>query len=378
MRVSNEMSGSANHLFRVSSIAFGVCVASLGMTFVSSCADMGAMGDPEAGDEASSTPPAATNDDGDESDPVIELSKREDLVQLMNERLVNVDEFTKVEKMRLREFQGLLKQTAFAQENVAIPKPSELLFERFVFEDSGQELLGAMEVPIDSQGLPLVMWREKHEERVDAKAGNWILQAPHRFFDTKSGDLAISMFAREDPRNARVLFVNTKHRYAQENGEREKKEKNPSDVCHSSGHSFQRLTRLAVKEFRPSAIVQIHGFNERIYEKDGETRNALAIISSGNKKKASNGTRVLVRKLRKIFGQDVLLFPRDISELGATTNVQGKMIKKLYKDQGAQARENSFVHIELSRELRTRLEQDPAALDLFHDALMSTMEQSSE
>ncbi|MDX2455941.1 MAG: hypothetical protein QNL87_00375, partial [Gammaproteobacteria bacterium] len=71
--------------------------------------------------------------------------------------------------------------------------------------------------------------------------------------------------------------------------------------------------------------------------------------------------------LQSLLNNPVRLYPRDVQELGATTNQQGRLLRRLAH--------NGFVHVELSRALRERLRSQGPLRTGFAACLYNGMEQ---
>jgi hypothetical protein len=179
------------------------------------------------------------------------------------------------------------------------------------------------------------------------------VQAPHTFFDERTGEIALALFAQT---RATALFVNTVHRYAPSAaGE------GAADVAHAERSVFQEAT-LGLLAASPLPIVQVHGFGER----EHFPPDVSAVVSDGLKTRPAGAPVIRFRAaLAKQMRGHVLLFGVDASELGATTNVQGRAVHRA----GA-----TFLHVELSREIRSSAAAPAAviasalrqALDLSH------------
>lgn len=305
--------------------------------------------------------------------PVIRVANLQALGKAFRDRLSSIETFEPLDTPSFVHFAQVLEAALF-REPSAENKWADVSLERFAVQSPRVNLSSLMEAGARRSGLPQVVWKTPVAGQAPTKLqGGWILQAPHRFFDRRTGELALALFAIQDPRNAKVLFLNTKHRYAQSDGHKEKKAHNPSDVCHNESHGFQRITQKVMLAMNSNEIVQLHGFGA----KNKAREKALAIVSSGNPDAASPRAHALVVALRKHFGSGVLLFPRDTSELGATTNVQGHMVKS-YAAREPQRSENGFLHIEMSPKLRTQLLQDPKELAAFADILFEVMNRAPD
>jgi len=187
-----------------------------------------------------------------------------------------------------------------------------------------------------------------------------LLEAPHAYFDVGTGPIAARMFLAGDaPAALRGLFTNTLHRYQQAPGIRERRDDNPADVGHSEVHAFQAATGAAI-DGGAAAIVQLHGFEAR---EDAATAAAGAVVSAGRRDASTPASTRVAAAVATALGVVVLRYPEEIRELGATTNVQGRL---------ANARGVDFVHVELAADVRDRL-RDPLACARLAGALATAL-----
>jgi len=185
-----------------------------------------------------------------------------------------------------------------------------------------------------------------------------LLQAPHAYFDRRTGAIAAQIFFAPDARAIDGLFVNSMHRYQTSPGKRERRRSNPSDVCHNPDHLFSVATRASLSSV--TRLVQLHGFGATELAAgppagpaggsadDSSEAVALefdAIVSAGDDRSSAASTAVALAMARGLSVR-VGRYPEDTDQLGATTNVQGRICR----DAGIE-----FVHVELSAALRDRL-----------------------
>lgn len=302
--------------------------------------------------------------------PRIRVQSLAKVKQLLRDKLSRIETYERADPQAYRRFTELLEKSIFRGSTTAVQSASQpVALEEIQVQEPPLRWMSLSEQGPSRTGLPQLLWRVP-PDHAPAKApeGGWILQAPHRFFDRRTGELALALFADPDPRNAEVLFLNTKHRYAKENGSKKKEAHNPSDVCHNEEHDFSRVTRKVMDMMDSHSIVQLHGFGTH----KGSRGDALVIVSSGSATAASQSSIELVARLQAHFGTRVLLFPRDTSKLGATTNVQGKISREYAARDGIRS-ESGFLHIEMSPGMRNRLIAEPADRRKFLDALLAVM-----
>ena len=177
-----------------------------------------------------------------------------------------------------------------------------------------------------------------------------LLEAPHNFYDMGTGRLAADLFfsAKPGPR-PRALFTNTIHRYQLAPGDKKKRKHNPADVAHNPEHAFSIATEAFAIAAGGARVIQLHGFGSRVDEEDeeGDAGSIAAVVSAGDAAGSSPLSAAISAALASEIGNDVKRFPEDVKLLGATTNAQMRMLRKVNKSE--------FVHVEMSADLRKRL-----------------------
>lgn len=229
---------------------------------------------------------------------------------------------------------------------------------------AGRRYLAAVEQPNRRGGGGAYVVRVPTGE---APVGAVILQAPHGFYDLGTETIALEMLLSEGDW-PRALFVNTMHRYLGADGVRRKRANSPADPCHSDTHLLAVATAAAVAAQPRVEVIQLHGFGDASGDKeDGATGpQPAAIVSAGLPDAPTVRSRLIAARLRDALGVEVALFPVDTDRLGATTNVQGRVIHAHTRTNGPGA---EFIHIEMSASLRQWLRNDPAARALLATAL---------
>jgi hypothetical protein len=164
-----------------------------------------------------------------------------------------------------------------------------------------------------------------------------LVQAPHTFYDAGTFPLACELFQRT---GARALFVNTVHRYR--GAPPDAKGEHPADVAHAEGSVFQASTIAFTKAVPTPSVVQLHGFGA------GEGRGRV-VLSAGERRPADPLVARAQTALTRVLGEGILRFPEDTSELGATTNVQGAVVREAG---------GRFLHVEMADAVRRSLLQD--------------------
>lgn len=173
-----------------------------------------------------------------------------------------------------------------------------------------------------------------------------VLQAPHRFSDQLTGDIALDLFTR----GAFLAGAwNTRHRRDQASGE-------DSDLAHVPHNPFTALALATARSGLPAVIVQLHGF-ERSKRATPAAAGADLIVSSGQRRPTPKAERLAAC----LSGVGVArLYPREAEELGGETNVTGKALRGM---NFATLTRPEFIHIEMSAELRRRLLDDTTLME---------------
>ena len=188
--------------------------------------------------------------------------------------------------------------------------------------------------------------------------GPWVVQVPHSFYDEGTLVVGLAVAAKEA---AGVLFVNTIHRYEGAPPPRRGDDESDgagsrADLAHQEAAHFQRFTEAFVTSAE-TTVVQLHGFASLAGLPD-----AQVVLSDGSTAAPAHVTALQGRLATALKGKShVLVYPKDVRKLGATTNVQGTLVRK----KGAR-----FVHVEMSRALRDRLISDATARADFADAVV--------
>jgi hypothetical protein len=168
-----------------------------------------------------------------------------------------------------------------------------------------------------------------------------LLQAPHAFFDRHTGTIAAQMFFSNAGTSIRAFFSNSIHRYHESAGGQPTSGASPSDVCHNSEHLFSVAT-VAARKAGAALVLQLHGFADKAVDPD-----LMGVVSGGRHRTHSDDAARIAGRLRAVVGTGIKLFPDEVQLLGATQNVQGRLVRDRHG--------NGFVHIELSLKARESL-----------------------
>lgn len=172
--------------------------------------------------------------------------------------------------------------------------------------------------------------------------GKLFIQAPHQFSDRFSGEIALA--ATSHSKQANALFLNAQHR-------------KEIDYSREPNSILTQLTQVYLQNNKMTAgIVQLHGF-ERTKRKSAIAQSANFIISSGNKRSLSMPLALQQCLVSHGF-ENVLVYGREVDELGATKNPVKKQVYQLQSTR--------FVHIEMSLEQRKALIGNAESLAKFY------------
>jgi hypothetical protein len=231
-------------------------------------------------------------------------------------------------KIAERLFQHLLS----GERNLArvIPLCREIDLDLILVKENGEDLLILMELESARRGRGFYVFR-------GSRSRPCMLQMPHAFHDLHTGAIGRRLFAEND---IAVAAWNTVARFAMVARGTER-----ADLAHLKASYLQALTAAFARIHPKGLVLQIHGFSK---EKRITVEGALADIV------VSNGTRTPDRWLKTradCIGEQISIalavYPRDITELGGTTNVQSALLRSLDH--------RGFVHVEMSFEVRRRL-----------------------
>lgn len=203
----------------------------------------------------------------------------------------------------------------------------------------GKEIAMLRALPEKRRGWGLYFFR-----REEAGTGPVLVQAPHGGSDLMTGTIGLKLFKDH---HVTALALNTAPR-------------SKIDLAHSEATLFQELTGEFARAFPGGRILQVHGFaNEKRTSDEG--KKASIIISNGT----HTPPPLLVTVtdcLNKSCFSPALLYPRDVKELGGTTNNQKKLLKK----KGFEG----FLHIEINHPFRRRLTENYAMTQMLLDCLI--------
>ncbi|HFD13603.1 MAG TPA: hypothetical protein ENJ32_14215 [Crenotrichaceae bacterium] len=177
----------------------------------------------------------------------------------------------------------------------------------------------------------------------------WLIQAPHAKSDKYTGRIASQVFAES---NAKAAMWNSVPRKTRAGN-------TTADMAHLNGTYWQTVTEVFARHYVDGRIIQLHGFDQS-KRQSAAGRDSDIIISAGNQH-PPHWVQAFASCLKKTMSVKVSLYPFDVQELGATTNVQNHLLQRLGF--------NGFVHIEMSLPVRKHLKTSAKFRTLFLDCL---------
>jgi len=224
----------------------------------------------------------------------------------------------------------------------------ELGFETLRVTDNGVTWQVLREARGHCRGQGLYLIRE-------GAAPELMLQVPHGYHDLHTDEIALRL-ARTP---VRVLAFNSVPRRYSRRGEAR-----DADLAQREDSFFVALTRAFAATFPTGRIVQLHGFSRE--KRTTPAGAGAAVIVSAGTRWPSPGTEAVAACLQAQVDAPVRLYPRDVRELGGTGNLQGRILRGLAH--------SGFVHVELSRAMRERLQREDTLSARFARCLSSGMD----
>lgn len=179
-----------------------------------------------------------------------------------------------------------------------------------------------------------------------------LLSAPHQFRDLHTGRIAALLMEEMEVRG---LAVNTAPRDLKVEGRGGLSDLADLDLTH-----FNAFHVAFLRAHPAGRVVQLHGFAQEKRRTEAG-RRADVILSSGSADPGEGVPRIAA--CLSAMGLTALVFPREVEELGGTTNATLAALRL------AGAPNGSFVHVEMSVATRERLRKDTDARFVFGNCL---------
>ncbi len=238
-------------------------------------------------------------------------------------RHISPGEMLQVEYLFLRMFKGE-RSMQLRQEWQSLGFTMQLV------NEYGTEFLVLYESPGMRYGRGFYAFRQSLPQPI-------ALQAPHSFKEYYTRKIVLDMMREA---NVAAAAWNTVPRWFKQFGATIN-----ADLAHQEYSFYKAFSRAFAIQYANGRILQVHGFaQEKRTTQAGAT--ADMIISSGRQ---DPGPAVLAagQCLKQRMPGAVHIYPRDVMELGATTNAIGQALMQLGH--------LGFVHLEISRGLRERM-----------------------
>lgn len=263
---------------------------------------------------------------------------RADSIQSLWEGARRDGEYRKTSAEELIEAEALFRRTLAGKEETASLREDwrKLNFDLLPVREQGADLLVLREAAEHKTGRGYYVFRRGPALAI-------ALEAPHSTDDLHTGPIALRLFARGE---AAAGAWNTVPRAR-------------GDLAHLSASWFQVFTRAFAETHKQGLFVQLHGFEmgKRLSEAG---MDAEMILSNGTKQ-PPGWLLHLAQLFRAEFGEKVKVYPRDIRELGGTTNAQALMLQDMGRDR--------FAHVEMSLPFRKRLREEEKQQEAFLKAI---------
>lgn len=190
--------------------------------------------------------------------------------------------------------------------------------------------------------------------RSTAREPRLLVHAPHVHFDVDTMAIGAALLGES---NVRGLLFNTAHRYsaAQCDYEEARPPACPSDVVHGLRGFFDVADAALAAAFPGDVTVAVHGFKKRSGEPD------IIVSAAGTSAPIDALATALATA---VPGYSVARFPDEVDRLGGTTGHQARRRR---------LEGRAFWHLELSRQLRKHLRDDPLALNAFARAVAGAL-----
>jgi hypothetical protein len=168
-----------------------------------------------------------------------------------------------------------------------------------------------------------------------------LLSIPHRFHDIGTAQIGYKLFLKAP---YKAIAFNTVSR-------------KKHDFAHQKYTLFNAFHLAFIEHFPQEAIYQIHGFNPS-KRRDAKAKLAHAIVSATL---SPNPQTYALASCLKGFEKQVLVYGKDIFELGGTRNAQSALVR--------QEGYEGFRHIELSKVFRDKLKKQAPLRQKFQKCL---------
>lgn len=197
-----------------------------------------------------------------------------------------------------------------------------------------------------SIGDPVAAVLFREDERHHAGRGEYVIRnneraeplliaAPHRGADRFTGTLAQLIFSETDAAAAGWNSAPRRGLFGERN-----------DVAKLRRHPFTAFALAFAATYPNGRVVQLHGFDPE--RRRTKAAQSASVILSGGSAHPPQAVASVSSCLQRNNGMgQVMVYPTDVDELGATQNAQGQALREVGFA--------GFVHVELSLALRRQL-----------------------
>lgn len=234
-------------------------------------------------------------------------------------------------------------------------KVAEVLFTRILNGETSQDLTerwDSLGFKLHQQkygNLDLLLLREKSDQKYGrgfylfnrSSENNHLLMSPHSFKDVGTGTIGRKMFLENE---FGILAQNTVARYVKVDNQKSE----IHDLAKLPDSYFVALTRAFLTIHKNDNIYQLHGFDQ--LKRTSIAGSSADLILSGGTKTVRQDIQNLQSCLQGVLGKKVRIYPTEVKELGGTTNIVGKILRKSHH--------SGFFHVELNKKIRDALRKD--------------------
>jgi hypothetical protein len=248
-----------------------------------------------------------------------------------------------LERDEIKQLEALFKRTLSGKERVEdlAREWARCRFDLIAHKEAGINLLILRETPGHKTGRGFYVFRTDKSHPI-------AYEAPHGWDDLHTGPIALRLFVQS---TAVAGAWNTVGRAS-------------GDLAHLPSSCFQAFTSAFAATYPRGVVVQLHGF-DNTRRKSKAAQEADMVVSNGTRRPAS-WVVAAARRLKADVSANVKLYPSDVTELGATTNAQGELLRGLGHE--------GFLHVEMSLALRKRLREEAKLREAFIKAVQSAYE----
>lgn len=241
-------------------------------------------------------------------------------------RHISPGEMLQVEKLFLKMFQGE-RSVQLHREWLSLGYHMQLV------NDHGSELLVLYEAEGLRRGRGLYAFRQSLPQPI-------ALQAPHSFHEYHTRQIVLDMMREA---NIAAAAWNTVPRSIERDGT-----VIDADLARQEYSFFKAFSRAFASHYANGHILQIHGFAQQ--KRTTQAGATAAMIISAGRQIPTPAVLAVGQCLKQHIPGPVHIYPRDVLELGATTNTVGQAFMQLGHA--------GFVHLEISQEMRERMRND--------------------